>query len=77
MRRHRALMPLEGDQRAHRYAEFFDFLCAAEIRQVDDKAGGKHIGAATAAGSLRGLGIRANRAHLRGSTTVNRSLRSA
>ena len=38
-------MPFESDQRTHRHAELADFLGAAEIRQVDDEAGGDHIGA--------------------------------
>jgi hypothetical protein len=40
-----ALMTFEADQCAHRHAEFSDFVGAAEIRQIDDKAGGEHIGA--------------------------------
>jgi transposase InsO family protein len=40
-----ALMAFEADQRAHRHAEFFDFVGAAEIRQIDDEAGSQNIGA--------------------------------
>ena len=40
-----ALMTFEADQCAHRHAEFSDFVGTAEIRQIDDKAGGEYIGA--------------------------------
>ena len=38
-------MPLEGDQRAHRHVELAQLVGAAELRQVDDEAGGEHLGA--------------------------------
>ncbi len=40
-----ALMPLKADERAHRHAEPADFFRAAQVRQVDDEAGGQNIGA--------------------------------
>ena len=39
------LMPLERDQRAHRHVELAQLVGAAELRQVDDEAGGEHVGA--------------------------------
>ena len=36
-------MPLEGDQRAHRHVELAQLVGAAEIRQIDDEAGGEHL----------------------------------
>ena len=39
------LMPLERNQRAHRHVELAQLVGAAEVRQVDDEAGGEHIGA--------------------------------
>ena len=38
-------MPLEAYERAHRHAELSDLVGAAELRQVDDEAGGEHLGA--------------------------------
>ena len=38
-------MPFETDQGAHRHAELPDLLGAAQIRQIDDEAGGQHVGA--------------------------------
>src|SRR6185312_10401371 len=40
-----ASMPLEAHQRAHRHAELADLVGAAEVRQVDDEAGGQDFGA--------------------------------
>src|SRR5580704_4311472 len=39
------LVSLEADQRAHWHAELSDLFCAAEIRQVNDEAGGEHVSA--------------------------------
>src|SRR5689334_6321382 len=36
-------VPLEADQRAHRHVELAQLVGAAELRQVDDEAGGKHL----------------------------------
>ena len=38
-------MAFEADQRAHRHAEFSDFVGAAKIRQIDDEAGSQDVGA--------------------------------
>ena len=39
------LMPLERHQRAHRHVQRREFFRAAEVGQVDDEAGGDHVGA--------------------------------
>jgi hypothetical protein len=39
------LMAFEAHQRAHRHAELSDLFSAAELRQIDDEAGGQHVGA--------------------------------
>src|SRR5665647_669561 len=43
--RDHALMPLEGNQRAHRHVHLAQFLGAAEFGQIDDETGGQHFGA--------------------------------
>ena len=40
-----ASMPLERDQRAHRHVELAQLVGAAEVGQIDDEAGGEHLGA--------------------------------
>lgn len=41
----RALMPLERDERADRHVECPQFRRTAQVGQVDDEAGGEHVGA--------------------------------
>ena len=54
-------VPLERDQRAHRHVELAQLVGAAELRQVDDEAGGEHLGAQLAQQLDRALGGAAGR----------------
>ena len=54
-------MPLETHQRAHRQLELAQLVRSAQLRQVDDEAGGEQLGAGVAQQLDRALGSAAGR----------------